>query len=27
MRQAGRMWVLLPKGMSPPAPAGTGGTS
>jgi len=24
MRQAGRMWVLLPKGMSPPVPAGTG---
>jgi membrane-bound lytic murein transglycosylase A len=27
MRQAGRMWVLLPKGMSPAAPAGTRGTS
>jgi membrane-bound lytic murein transglycosylase A len=26
MRQAGRMWVLLPKGASPPAPAGAGGT-
>ena len=26
MRQAGRMWVLLPRGMSPPVPAGTGGT-